>query len=129
MADVSELSKSEVIDRFNSFRAGVRTRMARAEEAAGELQRKMVVAGTAVLAGKYVASAQAQGTETLSVMGLSFEQTMAVGLTVAELLTEDKDLRRVIGGAADAFIAVSGYQLGQEMQGAAAEPRPGTTTP
>lgn len=115
--ELQEMSKAEVIDRFQAFKNSVRSRFSRAEEAAGELQRKMVVGGVALLAGRYVANAQAQGTETLSLFGLSFEQTMALGLSAAEMLTDDRDLKRVVGGAADAFIAVAAYQAGQELSG------------
>lgn len=115
--DLAELNKNDLIDRFNSFKASTRARLGRAEEAAGELQQKMITGGVALLAGRYTASAAAQGNETLSLFGLSFEQTMAVGLTAAEFFTDDRDMKRVIGGAANAFIAVAAYQAGQEMSG------------
>jgi len=122
-SELSELSKSEVVDRFNQFRATVRSKVSRAEEAAGEVQRKLVVGGVALLAGKYTADAQAQGVETFSVFGLSFEQTSALALTVAEFMTDDRDLKRLLGGGADAMIAVAAYQAGQDMQGSTATPR------
>ena len=122
-SELSELSKSEVVDRFNQFRATVRSKVSRAEEAAGEVQRKLVVGGVALLAGKYTADAQAQGVETFSVFGLSFEQTSALALTIAEFMTDDRDLKRLLGGGADAMIAVAAYQAGQDMQGSTATPR------
>ncbi len=115
--ELAEMSKSEVVDRFQQFKAAVRARANRAEQAAGELQRKMVVGGVALMAGRYTAQAQAQGTETLSLFGLSFEQTMAVTLSAAEMFIDDTDTKRIVGGAADAFIAVAAYQAGQEMSG------------
>ena len=127
-SELSELSKSEVVDRFNQFRATVRSKVSRAEEAAGEVQRKLVVGGVALLAGKYTADAQAQGVETFSVFGLSFEQTSALALTLAEFMTDDRDLKRLLGGGADAMIAVAAYQAGQDMQGSTATPRAVTPT-
>ncbi len=126
-SELSELSKSEVVDRFNQFRATVRSKVSRAEEAAGEVQRKLVVGGVALLGGKYTADAQAQGVETFSVFGLSFEQTSALALTVAEFMTDDRDLKRLLGGGADAMIAVAAYQAGQDMQGSTSSTR--TVTP
>lgn len=126
--ELQELNKADILDRFASYKRSVHNQISKANEAAGELQRKLVIAGTSALAGKYVADAAATNAETFSVFGLTFEQTMALGASAAEFLIEDRDTKRLVGGIADAFVSISCYQLGQEMQSRSAA-NAGTANP